>query len=351
MKKTRNVFILKGNNADVQIALNELKFKGMSTLLSDNITDTDIFNVLDNNKSVLLKDQFIHVSELQPIFIRVFNGSSESCSTLNCIDISKDNIVEQFKKITERLELDVGDHISNSSGLKGAPSILDCYYCRYFYSKNNEDNVYKNRTIYESKNYFVIPTLGQFIKGYLLIIPKRHIMSMADVTQEEHLEFINVLNDIDYILRLTYQCPELLVWENGTGKGGLGKAKDSIVHAHVHIAPSILNVDFIKSYSGFSFTKIHYTDLYLYSNHSYLLIKGNGEYWYILSNPDVYIPRQYVRQLIAEEYGIKGEQWNWRLYPFHEMMFQTCKDISNAIRGNWNQVPKKIRDCTEKFFV
>jgi hypothetical protein len=60
----------------------------------------------------------------------------------------------------------------------------------------------------------------------------------------------------------------LLVWENGTGNGGIGKAKNSIVHSHIHIAPSNLTIDKIKELSGFSFNQISYTDLFNYGEDS-----------------------------------------------------------------------------------
>jgi len=77
---------------------------------------------------------------------------------------------------------------------------------------------------------------------------------MAELTQEELNEFVTVLDDIKYILKLTYNCSNLLVWENGTGNKGIGKAKDSVVHSHLHIAPSNLSAKSIEEISGFDFT-------------------------------------------------------------------------------------------------
>ena len=85
-----------------------------------------------------------------------------------------------------------------------------------------------------------MPSIGQFINGYLLIIPKAHVMSMAEFSKELIDEFNIVLEDVIAILKLTYNFSDILVWENGTGNSGKGKAKDSVVHCHVHVAPSLL---------------------------------------------------------------------------------------------------------------
>ena len=82
-----------------------------------------------------------------------------------------------------------------------------------------------SRIVYQSDNFFVIPTLGQFINGYLLIIPISHIMSNAELDSSLREEFLTVLDDITYILELTYHTSNFLVWENGTGNSGIGKVK------------------------------------------------------------------------------------------------------------------------------
>ena len=192
-----------------------------------------------------------------------------------------------------------------------------------------------------------MPTIGQFILGYLLIIPYNHIMSNAELTQAEMQEFLQVLEDVEYILRLTYNKSNFLVWENGTGNSGKGKAKDSIVHAHTHVAPSVLTADKIEAYSKFPLKEISTKEISQYNKHSYLLIKDVGNSWRINNNPDVYIPRQYIRQLLANEYNIPGECWNWRTYPFSDIMMQTYHNISTALKDNWEYLPDRIKNATK----
>lgn len=113
--------------------------------------------------------------------------------------------------------------------------------------------------MYSSDNFFVICTLGQFIYGYLLIIPYNHIISK-------------------------------------------------------------------------------------YCSDSYLLIQDSQSVWKICQDSNLYIPRQYVRQLLAEEYHIPGECWNWRTHPYFDKMSLTDKQIISMLKENWDKLPQRIKN-------
>lgn len=352
MQKTRNLFILKGKKSDVDLVLGNLQFKGLTELPSSNlVTMQDVLHEFNNNKSVVC---FSLPKELETcaIEINVINTNDINfMKDKNCINVFEGNLPRQFLSIADIYDCDIGDHKSNSSGVNGAPSSLDCPYCIYI-NNNHFDKILSNirRTVYKSENFFVMPTIGAFIKGYLLIIPNKHVMSMAELSSDLLQEFLDVLDDVTAILKLTYHVKDILVWENGTGNGGIGKAKSSIVHSHVHVAPSKLNAIKIKDLSGFPLTRISYQDLSLYGNHSYLLIEGtNNDEWWINDNPDLYIPRQYVRKLIAEEYELSGEIWNWRKNPYVNLILATCKDIQDALIRNWDLLPTRIKENTRDY--
>ena len=341
MKTTRNLFVLTGREQDVNLVLEQIQFKGVTILENENLCRQAVYQVFTNNKSVVCNQLFPFMES--PILIKVVDYESSEWN--DCINIRKGNVAEQFESIANKLNCDIGDHKSNSSGLTGAPQTGDCAYCRYL----NGKNLHSDRTIYSSEHFFVIPTLGQFIPGYWLIIPYEHVMSNAELDFSTQKELLDVIEDMKYLLNLTYGCSDFLVWENGTGNSGRGKAKDSVVHAHTHIAPSCLTPQKIKELSGLYFQKIPTQELSSFNLHSYLLLKDIGDEWLISSNPNVYIPRQYIRQLLAEEYGISGEQWNWRKYPFEEQMYQSVRDMEQIILKNWNSLPSRIKTNTSKY--
>lgn len=338
MKRTRNLFLLVGSKPNVSKVLAELKFKGMVSFpYGVEISDTFVNNVYKDNKSIVCA-------------VEDYSGKEflENAIVLSATDlVNAPNIAKAFEKIVNAENCDIGDHRSNSSGLNGTPTVADCAYCRYLagFPADNE------RTVYKSDNFFVIPTVGQFIHGALLVIPFEHIMSIGELSHSLLDEFQVVLDDVEYLLKLTYHCPKVLVWENGSGNCGIGKAKDSIVHAHVHMYPSQYTSESIQDVSGFPFDTISLTELSQYQEHSYLLMRTpDYSKWKINNNPSLYIPRQYVRQLVAEEHGVPGEGWNWRTHPFSEKMYETVEQIKATIEENMNILPERIKRNTSVLF-
>lgn len=349
MNKTRNLLVLKGSATDVDYVLRMIQFKGLTVFPSSmEVTPQSILHEFSNNKSVLcccVPEEFYNVA----IHINVINSPLIKFNEdKNCINIASELISKQFETITNRLKLDIGDCKSNSSGLNGIPKKADCPYCVYFANNTNFawDNL--NRPIYKSENFFVMPTVGEFIKGYLLVIPAEHVMSIAEMNLNYREELLNVISDIELLLKLTYPITNVLVWENGTGNSGKGKAKTSIVHSHVHMAPSNLTATSIQDIQKFPLKKISYDELFSYGNHSYLLIRGSYfNEWWITDCPDLYIPRQHIRQLVADEYELEGDCWNWRTNPFVYLINATVNDIQNAIIKNWDLLPARIKVNTK----
>lgn len=337
MDKTRSLFVVETNLGTETVApeqtediLNQLQFKGITVL--DSPTAKQVQEVFNNNKSVVC---------MKMTSLQLPGYSANQVIPVN-LDPSH-NIPEQFQAIAAKNHCDIGDHISNSSGLNGTPTKKDCAYCSHLIVPQ-EDNIYLGQ------DFFIFPTLGQFINGYLLIIPYEHVMSIAELDTAQRKEFLEVLSDARYLLNLTYGCTNPLVWENGTGNGGKGKAKDSVVHAHVHVAPTRLNLRHIQKISGFPMEHTTMDELSAYGRHSYLLIQGDTDAdWGINDNPALYIPRQYVRQLIAEDEGIPGDNWNWRTHGFLERRHQTNLQIYQALLKNWRELPERIKRCTENF--
>lgn len=346
MKKTRNMIILVGASSLIDEVLPELQFKG-SVIVKDPITYDSATAIFNNNKSIICSSEIAGVERFHENPIHVEVSDDQSFVFQNHINAKAGNITAQFQDIVNRHNLDIGDHKSNSSGMIGTPTSADCSYCQEF---NGQKVDIPHKTLYKSEHFYVWATVGEFITGYLLIIPKKHVMSMAELTDEERAEFLDVLDDIKFILNLTYGYENFLVWENGTGNSGKGKAKDSVVHSHVHIAPSNLTPEEITKTSGITLAKIHYTDLPNYNLHSYLLIAGeNYDEWFINNNPEVYIPRQFIRQILGEEHGITGDAWNWRIYPFLNLMHKAEDDFLAAVKNNWDILPERIKKYTKDF--
>jgi diadenosine tetraphosphate (Ap4A) HIT family hydrolase len=348
MKKTRKLFILTGNHDYVSIALAELTFKGLITAdFSHNTDENDLENAFKHNKCYVCAEvDFNGTIPNDAIRIAVYRtgiSSDESHFSGPAIAIDLPDIGMQFEAIADSLNIDIGDHTSNSSGVMGSlngHTQPHCFCCDHRDGKRSDNEP----PLYKSPNFFVFPGSGQFANGYLQICPNRHVMSLGELPQEEIDEFSEVLEDIEYILHLTFNCSSTLVWENGSGASGIGKAKDSIVHSHVHIIPSNLTSDDVEEISNFNFETITLDKLSEYKTYSYLLIrKPDRNQWIINNDRKLYIPRQYIRQIVAAEYNIYGDLWNWRKYPFADMMKATSIVIAETLRKHWDELPERIK--------
>ena len=355
MRKTRNLFAVTGLPEHVNVVLEALQFKGMVTIpLGNVVTDEAITKAFRFNRSIMFSaTDYSGILPTDAYTINIVSDHAQSSPYKYTICATNhDDIVKQFERIANDTNSDVGDHKSNTSkGGTDGPSVRNCAYCKYL--QGDTESVESNeRTLYRSKNFFVIPTVGQFTKGYLLIIPFKHVMSNGELDHEVLSEFNDVLADVIEILTLAYpEAESFLVWENGSGSSGAGKAKDSLVHSHVHVAPSSLTSEAIEDISGFTFDEISLYDLKDYKASSYLLVRTpDPERWKILQTDKIYVPRQYVRQLIAEEVNITDESWNWRTHPYYEKMHQTLEDVIGALRENWDKLSDRIKENTKFLF-
>lgn len=360
IKRTRNLFLLIGTPHDLSDVLGTLNFKGLiSHEYGVPLTLEQIQAAFKCNKSfVCAADDYPDEYPPYAIFINLMRSdvsvsykagakfiNMERTAFMQKTD-PEEYITNQFEAIVDSLNCDVGDHKSNSSGLHGAPTKDNCVYCQYLAGIRG----YNEAMVYRSENFFAIPGSGQYAKGYLLVMPIRHIMSNAELTSEHMEEFKGVIEDIETILKITYG-KEVLIWENGSGNGGVGKAKDSIVHSHVHFLPSTLTTDDVAKISGFPFTRITLEDLHLYTQNSYLLMRTPDKVHYVINDdPKLYIPRQYLRQITAWEYGVPGDLWNWRKYPFVANMRQTVTDIKKALIEHKEELPDRLKANTRCLF-
>ena len=343
MKATRRVFSIKGNEAVVREVLNGLiGFKAV-TVLYDAVTLDVMSEVFNNNKSVVCSAENITYTPMNNAVVEVFATSSDTMifGVKNIINVNG-NIVRKFMEIADEHEIDIGDHVSNAS--TKSPLKSDCLFCKLLKGKP----VHEQASLYESENFLVIPGSGAFLDGYLMILPKSHVMSCSELNFEQKQEMLEVIEDVKFILKGIYG-KDILVWENGSGLNGKGKPKTSIVHAHIHACPSMLNVLETTNATGIPIFPITSEELPKYKENSYLLIMNYDGNWYISADPKLYIPRQYVRQLIALEHNIVGEFWNWRVYPFWNNVEKTGNDVLSFIKNNYDNLTPRIKKATEKF--
>lgn len=209
---------------------------------------------------------------------------------------------------------------------------IPCDFCDEFFGgrRNTFATRYagqlSNRIVFTTPNFRVIPSMGQIVEGYLLVVPIRHFGTLADMADELIQELEAHRDRVREVLVATYgPC---IFFEHGArseSSGGCG-----IYHAHLHAVPLGKEREPITVLKdSFNYKKLEsITDIAGEAN-------GTDSYLYyedLHSNKYIFdverLPSQYLRKLVAEAVG--KEQWDWRKYGREEALLSTVARLARA---------------------
>lgn len=137
---------------------------------------------------------------------------------------------------------------------------MNCKFCDFDKTK------IENTIIEETDNFFVIPAIGSLVDGYILVITKKHLNSMANIIPENYDEYNELLLKYREIFKKIYNKYPI-TFEHGTPILNSNHKANSIVHAHTHIVNhNFFNekevIDNLKFEKIDKLTNINFTKLY-----------------------------------------------------------------------------------------
>ena len=120
-----------------------------------------------------------------------------------------------------------------------------CGFCAELHETDSQNNLLKtvitpqlsinSRVMYETENYVVIPTIGCFVEGYVLIVSKQHYDCAGQMALSSIEELCQLIWKVVSAIKQTYGL-DCIVFEHGaiscTNKFG-----GCINHAHIHVVP------------------------------------------------------------------------------------------------------------------
>lgn len=244
-----------------------------------------------------------------------------------------------------------------STGLKIDTREESCVLCSLVKHKGiSEDTlVYNNNEqnevdliIYESPNFIVVPELGSIKPGYLMIVPKKHeYLSIAQMPKMYMPEYEQVCEDVETILKGAFGINKpVAFFEHGSGPSGITSHAKSIVHAHVHI---VIDFELKQKYLDMVQMK-PCPDISVAAHTHYFAYKvgakGNRVCCY---DDEVYVQRQYPRQIMAMEMELAPNLYNWRKTHFVENIHTTLYRIWEYL--STNQLSYRIEERTNNFVI
>ena len=63
----------------------------------------------------------------------------------------------------------------------------ECIFCKL------DKNKIVNTIIEETKNFIIMPAEGALVEGYLMLVSKKHIYSMAELDNTEKEEYLSII--------------------------------------------------------------------------------------------------------------------------------------------------------------
>ena len=199
---------------------------------------------------------------------------------------------------------------------------MSCIFCTLDKSK-------RENTILEETTYFyVIPAVGSLVVGYVLILCKRHIYSMAELNNKEQKEYENLIEKYRNIFKNIYKKYPI-VFEHGSPNIENKTKANSIDHAHTHIVnyqykneeKIIKNLNFNPIGESTKLTK----------KQNYILYINPNKVIYMTTNfPSI---SQLMRLVMAKELKIESK-YKWQKETFKENIEQTIIDITTSLTNN-----------------
>ncbi len=188
----------------------------------------------------------------------------------------------------------------------------------------------QNTVLFETQNYVVVPALGSFVPGYVIVATKDHYINFAELPTEMFLEFFQIHKAVRKVVRAKYG--PTLSFEHGSWDIDRGGA--CINHAHLHVLPFMGDTAALMPNEFPSkIVHPHSWQSQAQKNSGYIYIEDSAE------NARVYtaqseFPRQYVRQRICLTLGEDlCTKWNWDLWKFEDNIRITIHDIASEL-GN-----------------
>jgi len=190
----------------------------------------------------------------------------------------------------------------------------------------------ENHPIWENEEYISLASIGALVEGWVLIVPKKHIISMKELYVEKNfVDFTNYMLDA---MRLNYPGP-FITFEHGPSKC------DSITscgtnHAHLHLVPYPYSLYTDMLCTGLTWESCTVgqisskagTNEYLFyseipNNYAYEEIKG---FIHILKQPI----SQYFRKLMANQLNCSDE-YDYKKYARIDVAIDTNTVLARAL--------------------
>jgi XTP/dITP diphosphohydrolase len=190
------------------------------------------------------------------------------------------------------------------------------------------DGRLSSRIVYEDEHFVVMPPLGEFMAGGLLLLTRRHILSFAHLPYQLFEPLERLLTAIGRVLRESWGVGPL-IFEHGPAPER-SKGICCVDHAHLNIFPARVHIHpHLKQRMKFPVHSLPELARLQRAEFGYLFVQENDAHRWVYDAQ--YVPTQLVRRIISSQLGIP-ERWHWRDYLGCEELVTTYHALKGKIQ-------------------
>jgi diadenosine tetraphosphate (Ap4A) HIT family hydrolase len=176
----------------------------------------------------------------------------------------------------------------------------------------------------ETDNFVAMPSIGALMPGYLLVLPRQHLLSFGHIPATHDAELQVLLQTMERWLMATYSA-SVIFFEHGptsfTKRGG-----SCTDHAHLHLAPVPSHVDLLSVMRGDFAVRQVQTMAALHDQIAtgipYLFLRHHDGTMHLCHAPDA--KSQHLRRALARQLGLHST-WDWAAFPGAEHILATIQ--------------------------
>jgi XTP/dITP diphosphohydrolase len=185
-----------------------------------------------------------------------------------------------------------------------------------------------SRVLYQDDDFVVMPPLGQFMEGGLLLLSRPHILSFAFLSAEKFGRLEQLLAVIRRELAARWGTRPL-VFEHGPA-ADRSKGVCCVDHAHFNIFPANVRVQpHLAQRMSIGLDTIRQMSRLRPAEFGYLFVQENDGS--MRAYDGQLVPTQLVRRIITTQLGLP-QRWHWKDYPGQDELLATYHALKNRIR-------------------
>ncbi len=244
------------------------------------------------------------------------------------------NALAELESAVFELHLEVGGELAEEDFKRRPQAVHQCPFCielegggQSIFADVIQDRL-ASRIVYEDQDFVLMPPLGQFMEGGLLLLTRQHIPSFANLPPVLFPRLEALLTVIRRELTARYGIPPL-VFEHGPAPQR-SKGLCCVDHAHLNIFPASVAIHpHLTQRMHFSMASASDLSKLRRAEFGYLFVQENDGTRRAYDGQ--FVPTQLVRRIIASQLG-SPERWHWQDYPGCDELVATYQALKGQIR-------------------